>query len=234
MGSSTDEAVQESLALSLGEFFAHANSSSHKAELKTKEQQALAEDLARVKEQLANQAQSFFIRETALTQELGVLRKVELEANKKLHDKGQKYTTLLGKVVPLRAQVVGLQEKVAANKVKMVALEERSVEREVHLGRVEAELTKKTEALEKTKEELTEKAEALVKAKEEMTAQAEDFEKAKAELLDDVVDAYTAGYEDALAQVVCKHPEMDTSPFATENHIVDEQSVPRRPQKETA
>jgi len=61
------------MALSLGEFFARANSSSHKVELKTKEQQALADELARVKEQLANQAQSFFIRETALTHELGVL-----------------------------------------------------------------------------------------------------------------------------------------------------------------
>ena len=91
-----------------------------------------------------------------------------------------------------------------------------------------------SEALEKNKEKLTEKAEALVKAKEEITAQAEDFEKAKAELLDDAVDAYAVGFEDALAQVVCKHPEMDTSPFATANHIVDGQIVPRHPQKETA
>jgi len=50
MESSTNEAVQENLALSLGEFFAHANVSSHEAELKTKEQLALAEELARVKE----------------------------------------------------------------------------------------------------------------------------------------------------------------------------------------
>ena len=202
--------------------------------MKTKEQLALAEELALVKEQLANQAQSFFIRETALTQELGVLRQAELEANKKLYDKGQEYTTLLGKVVPLRVQVVGLQEEVAANKAKMVVLEERSVDREMHLGKVEVELTEKTKALEKNKEKLTEKAEALVKAKEEITAQAEDFEKAKAELLDDAADAYAAGFEDALAPVVCKHPEMDTSPFATANHIVEGQIVPRHPQKETA
>jgi len=248
MGSSTEEALQESMALNLGEFFARANSSSHEAELKTREQQALADELARVKEQLANQAQSFFIRETALTQELGILRKAELKANKRLHDEGQKCTTLLNKVVPLRAEVVELKEEAAANKAKIANLEERSIDQEVHLGKVEAELTEKIEALEKTKEELTEKnetlektkeeliekAEALVKAKKEMTAQAEDFEKAKAELLDDVADAYAAGFEDALAQVVCKHPEMDTSPFATANHIVNGQIVPRRPQKDTA
>jgi len=47
----------------------------------------LEKELALVKEQLANQAESFFIRETALTQELGVLRKAKLEANKKLTTK---------------------------------------------------------------------------------------------------------------------------------------------------
>jgi len=54
MGSSTNEAVQENLALNLGEFFAKANACSHEAELKAKEQLALAEELALVKEQLAN------------------------------------------------------------------------------------------------------------------------------------------------------------------------------------
>jgi len=117
MGSSTNEALQESMALSLGEFFARANSSSHENKMKTKEQQALADELSRVKEQQANQAQRFFIRETALTQGLGILRKAELEANKRLHDEGQKYTTLLSKVVPLRAEVVGLKEEVAANQL---------------------------------------------------------------------------------------------------------------------
>jgi len=56
MGSSTNEPVQESLALSVGEFFAQANASSHEVELKTKEQLAFVKELALVKEQLANQA----------------------------------------------------------------------------------------------------------------------------------------------------------------------------------
>jgi len=49
----------------------------------------------------------------------------------------------------------------------------------------------------------------------ELTTQAEAFERAKAKLIDDVDDAYAAGFEDALAQVACKHPEMVSSPFAT-------------------
>ena len=53
MGSSNDEAVRENLTLSLGEFLAQADAFSHEAELKAKEQLALAKELALVKEQLA-------------------------------------------------------------------------------------------------------------------------------------------------------------------------------------
>jgi len=66
MGSSNEKAVRESLALNFGEFFAQANAFSHEVESKAKEQLALAEELALVKEQLAQQAQVFFNRETAL------------------------------------------------------------------------------------------------------------------------------------------------------------------------
>jgi len=41
--------------------------------LKAREQQTLAKELTLVKEQLIKQAQSFYVRETALNQELGVL-----------------------------------------------------------------------------------------------------------------------------------------------------------------
>jgi len=98
--------------------------------------------------------------------------------------------------------VVELEEEVVANKVRMAKLEERATDQEVQLGKVEAELT----------------------------TQAEAFKRAKAELIDDAADAYAARFEDALAQVACKHPEMDASPFATSNHVVDGQIMPRRPQ----
>jgi len=61
MGNSTDETLQESMTLSLGGFFARANSSTHQAEVKAKEQQALSDELAQLKEQMAKQAQRFFI-----------------------------------------------------------------------------------------------------------------------------------------------------------------------------
>jgi len=74
MVSSTSEVVRENLALSFGEFFAQADTFSHEAESKTKEQLALAEELALVKEQLAKQAHVSFNRETTLNQELMAIR----------------------------------------------------------------------------------------------------------------------------------------------------------------
>jgi len=113
---------------------------------------------------------------------------------------------------------VGLEEEDVANKARMVKLQEQATEREVKLGKVEAELTPQNEALER--------------AKAELTTQAKAFRRVKTELFDDATDAYAAGFKDALAQVACKHPEMDVSPFATSNHVVDGQIVPRRPQYE--
>jgi len=69
----------------------------------------------------------------------------------------------------------------------------------------------------------------LGKAEAAFTEQAEAFKKTEVELIDDVAEAYTAGFEDALAQVSCVHPKMDTSPFATSNRVVDGQVVPRAP-----
>jgi len=60
-----------------------------------------------------------------------------------------------------------------------------------------------------------------------MAAQAEGFKKVETELIDDAANAYAVGFEDALAQVVCKHPKMDTLPFATANHVVEGEIVPR-------
>jgi len=136
-----------------------------------------------------------------LEQELSSLPQSERETKKKLFDKGQEYTDLESRVLTLRTRVVELEEEAATTKTKMVKLEERATNQEVQLGRAEAELTQ----------------------------QAESFKKAKADLIEDAADAYAAGFEDALAQVACAHPEMDVSPFVTLNLVVDGQIVPREP-----
>jgi len=61
LGNFADEALPESKALSLGGFLARTSSSFHQAEVKAKEHQALADELALVKEQMAKEAQHFFI-----------------------------------------------------------------------------------------------------------------------------------------------------------------------------
>jgi len=80
----------------------------------------------------------------------------------------------------------------------------------------EAEVTKAKMA--KLEERATNKEVQLGDVEAELTQQAENFKKAEVELI-----------EDALAQVACAHPEMDASPFATSNRVVDGQIVPRVP-----
>ena len=83
--------------------------------------------------------------------------------------------------------MVELENEAETTNAKMAKLEERATNQEVQLGRAVAELTQ----------------------------QAQKFKKTEAELIEDAADAYVAGFEDALAQVACAHPEMDASPFAT-------------------
>ena len=160
---------------------------------------ALAEE--KKNEELAQLVLIFTNRETTLDQELSNPRQSEKETKKRLFDKGQEYTDLESRVLPLRYKVVEMESEAEATKVQRAKLEERAMNQEVQLGRAEAELTQ----------------------------QAENFKKAEAELIEDVADAYATGFEDALAQVACAHPEMDASLFATSNRVVDGQIVPRAP-----
>ena len=61
----------------------------------------------------------------------------------------------------------------------------------------------------------------------ELLQKAKRFEEAEPELTEDAIDAYDAGFEDALAQVACVHPEMGASPFVVSNPVVNGQIVPR-------
>ena len=60
----------------------------------------------------------------------------------------------------------------------------------------------------------------------ELAYKVEQFKKTKAELVEDAADAYGAGFEDALAQVACVHPELDVSPFAMSKSVIDGHSRP--------
>jgi len=229
--SPADEAVVESVAYCLGEFFSHASSWRHQTETRARDYQALAEELALVKEQTNDQARRWLNQEAALQEALKVVRKAEEADNKKLHEVGQTHTELLTKVVPLHEEIVELKAAVATSKTKMATLEERCVTQEVNLGKVEADLAIKNEAFDTMKAELikqlAEKAGALANMEKELSSQAERSQKVEKELFGDVADAFAAGFEEALSQVVCEHPEMDVSNYAPTNHVVEGKVVPR-------
>ena len=154
---------------------------------------------AKAKEETTLLARSFATRDTALKQELVSLCQSKKDLSKRLHDKCQEAVKMEAKILPMRIRVLELEGATKASKAKMARLEEKSINREVQLGRVEAELLQ----------------------------QAKRFEEGEAELTKDVVDAYDAGFEEALAQVACVHPEMNASPFAASNRVVNGQIVPR-------
>jgi len=106
---------------------------------------------------------------------------------------------LEARILPFRIWVFELEEVAEVSKSKIARLERRFINREVQLGQVEAKLLQ----------------------------QAKRFEETEAELTGNAADAYDTGFEDALAQVVYVHPEMDTTPFAVSNRVANGQIVPR-------
>ena len=103
------------------------------------------------------------------------------------------------KILPLCNKVVDQEEKVEGMQSKMERLEEGATQREVQLGQVEWELAEKIELFKKTEEDLN----------------------------NDVVDAYSEGFQDSIAQFACMHPEGDLSPFDESKCVVGGQLVLR-------
>jgi len=114
-----------------------------------------------------------------------------------MFEKSQETLSAHSKILTLRTEVVGLQEKAKESKAKIARLKERSTQQEVRLGQLEEELVRKDELFNQTKTELT----------------------------NNVADAYVAGFEDAMAQVAYAHPGVDLSQTGLSRKIVDGQLV---------
>ena len=142
------------------------------------QRQAVVSEVAHLKEEMARLGQHFLRKENALNEELRVVRNAEREANKKLHEQGQEFATLLSRVLPLRVELADLKDTLKEKEEKITTLE-------VLLGKVEGDLATCQQALE-------EKTEALA-------AHVEKAKEVEAELLTDGAEAYGAGFEDALA-----------------------------------
>ena len=116
-GGPTDEAMEESAARSLGEYFSCASFWRQQTEARAREYQALADELALSKEQTNDQARRWFNQEAAIKETLRVAQKDEEAANKRLHEADQTYTELLAKVVPLHhEEIVELKAVADASK----------------------------------------------------------------------------------------------------------------------
>ena len=166
-----------------------------------------------------------------------MVRKAEVEANKRLHDEGQKYTTLLAKVVPLHAEIAMLKDAAAANQAKMTSLEERSITREVLLGKVKPISLGRRKLLRRSKLNLRSGPNFLRRAKRSLQRELKPSPELKKRR--SLKPGFSRSQRrsssptrrrpmvQALSQVACKHPEVDTSFFATANHVVDGEIAPR-------
>jgi len=166
----------------------------------------LEEELAKVKEDLANREQVFANLETALYLEVANLRQIEKDVKKALRDKSMEVVELEAKILPLRTCNVELGHQLTELKGKMVDLEDMSTRREVLLGKVEEEL-------------------AVLKG--ELAEKYESFKRAEEELLNDAAAAYSEGFQDVVAQFTCAYPDTNPSLFHESKHVVDGQIVPR-------
>ena len=54
----------------------------------------------------------------------------------------------------------------------------------------------------------------------------EELEKVRKKLIDDMADTFEEGFKEALAQVACENPRVNTSNCDPGNHIVDGKVVP--------
>jgi len=194
--------LQDRVVDGLGDFLIASNLALNR----TQEADDLKVRVAKLEEELSTRTKTFTNRETTMYLELASLRQSEKDVNKALHDKGQEAVELEAKILPLRTHAVEHEELVAELKGKMTKLEERAIQREVLLGQVDGELVEKIESLAET---------------------IESFKKTKEELTNDAADAYGKGFQDAIAQFACAHPEVDLTPFGESKCVVDGQIVPR-------
>ena len=125
------------------------------------------------------------------------LHKYEIAVKKLLFKKSHEDLGAHAKVLSLRTEIIVLTEKAEESQEKMARLEEKSSQQEERLVKLEEELSRKDELCKQT----------------------------KVELINDVVDAYAVGFEDAMTQVACVPPGVDLSQTGLPKKIVGGQLV---------
>ena len=129
--------TQDRMVDDLGDFLIASNLALDRAQ----EAEDVKVRMAKLEEKLSTQAKTVAYRETAMYVELGSLHQAEKDAKKALQ--------LEVKILPLRTNMIELEELVVEMKGKVAKLEERATQREVLLGQVEGELAEKVESFKK-------------------------------------------------------------------------------------
>ena len=127
-GGPSEEARKESMTYYLGAFLACATTWRDQARAKASELsalQALEKECASLKEEKQTLVRHWTRQEEAYKDSLKEAQKVKDAANKRLHEAGQTYTELLGKVVPFRVENADLKDAAKTSEAKMKKLEDQ-------------------------------------------------------------------------------------------------------------
>ena len=105
----SDNHSQDRVVNDLGDFLIESNLALSRAQ----EAEDLKVRMAKFEEELSTKTKTFANWETAMYVELASLHKSEKDTKKVLHDKGQEVVQLEVKILPLRTNVIELEELVA-------------------------------------------------------------------------------------------------------------------------
>ena len=104
-------------------------------------------------------------------------------------------------------EVVQLESKIFPLRTRVIELEDQTEETKAKMAKLEERATNQEVQIGRVESELAKKTEA--------------------EIIEDAADAYGWGFEDALAQVACVHPELDLTPCTVVMQVVDGQLMLR-------
>jgi len=112
-------------------------------------------------------------------------------------------------------------------KLNLLQTEHNQFQADLNRLQVEKEaLEKQLASGDSTIEELERAKKELIMEREVQASTIKKLEQAKGKLIDDMVDTFAVGFQEALGQATCENPGIDTSNCSPFSHIVDGKVVP--------
>ena len=194
--------------------------------------QALKEEVAARKEK----KEVLERQDEAYQASLKLAQEAKEEVDKKLDEALGIQAELYVQAVSRQVQITDLEDMAEASKEHQEDLEHQCCEREERLKKMKGELAAKVKALgllqvghDKLQTEVNRlqvEKEALEKRVASRDSTIEELEKVRKKLIDDMAGTFEEGFKEALAQVACENPGVNTSNCDPGNHIIDGKVVP--------